>query len=92
MNPLGVPTHELSNPSQERCVLCGSQTAVGSQLCPLHHRVGENVRTGYVAWNRAYGSISFENYLARLSKISETGGRVKEIIRYYQSNPDKRKD
>ncbi len=89
MKPLGTPTHELINKGRNGCVVCGSELASDRAFCRSHGRAERNLRSGYDAWNRAYESISLENYLVRLAKVSETGAEVKEIIRYFQANPDK---
>jgi hypothetical protein len=70
-----------------RCELCQLETVSGSSFCPTHTRADKNLREGYDAWNIAYGNVALATYFARLIKLPESGGRVKELVRFYQNNP-----
>jgi len=72
-----------------RCGLCKLETASDSRFCPTHTRAEKNLREAYDAWSIAYGKISHATFFVRLTKLPETGDRVKELIRFYQDNSGK---
>lgn len=64
----------------EKCVACHRKAMPDGMYC-LHHRQALDSVTGhYRAWVDAYGGISWEEFLIRLSKMQETGSWVKEVI------------
>jgi len=72
-----------------RCEICQLETASDSSFCPTHARAAKNLRGGYDAWNRAFGNVPLATFFARLIKLPETGDRVKELVRFYQNDPNR---
>ena len=72
-----------------RCEICKLEIASDSSFCPTHARVAGNLREGYDAWNRAFGNVPLGTFFARLVKLPETGDRVKELVRFYQNDPNR---
>lgn len=57
----------------EKCAACHRKALPDGRYC-LHHRQALDSVTGhYRAWVDAYGGISWEEFLIRLSKMQETG-------------------
>lgn len=47
----------------------------------MHHKQAlDSMTDHYKAWVDAYGSISWQDYLTKLSKMRDTGSWVKEVI------------
>ncbi|HEU4605569.1 MAG TPA: hypothetical protein VFS46_04960 [Nitrososphaera sp.] len=64
----------------EKCAACHRKAMPDGRYC-LHHRQALDSVTGhYRVWVDAYGGISWEEFLIRLSKMQETGSWVKEVI------------
>lgn len=64
----------------EKCAACYRKALPDGRYC-LHHKHALDSITGhYGAWVNAYGGISWEEFLIRLSKMQETGSWVKEVI------------
>ena len=72
-----------------RCEICQLEIASDSSFCPTHARAADNLREGYDAWNRAFGNVPLGTFFARLVKLPETGDRVKELVRFYQNDPNR---
>ena len=72
-----------------RCEICKLEKASDSSFCPTHARAAKNLREGYDVWNRAFGAVLLATFFARLSKLPETGDRVKELVRFYQNDPNR---
>jgi len=72
-----------------QCELCKLETASDSRFCSTHTRAEKNLREAHGAWNVAYGTVPITTFFGRLTKLPETGDRVKELIRFYQDNPGK---
>jgi len=47
----------------------------------MHHAQALETLTGaYSAWVEAYGGISWQDFIGRLSKMKETGSSIREVI------------
>lgn len=64
----------------EKCAACHRKALPEAKYC-LHHRQAlDRMTNHYKAWVDAYGGISWEEFLIKLSKMQETGSWVKEVI------------
>ncbi len=52
------------------------------EYCSAHNRVLVNIRDTYATWLEAYGNLTFKDYLERVSRLSETGERVRELAKF----------
>jgi hypothetical protein len=62
-----------------KCAACHRQASSG-RYCIHHSRALESLSSHYSAWVDAYGGISWQDFLNKLSKMQETGSWVKEVI------------
>jgi hypothetical protein len=63
-----------------KCGACHRKALPEDKYC-LHHRQAlDSLTNHYKAWVDAYGGISWEEFLIKLSKMQETGSWVKEVI------------
>jgi hypothetical protein len=61
------------------CRLCKRDCAESSDLCEYHLTAKRNVEAGYEKWNRAYGGVTWKEYLQRLQQSAETGQWAREV-------------
>ncbi len=50
------------------------------RYCRYHAEALEQLKRHYGSWVAAYGSISWQDYLKRLSKMEETGQWARDVI------------
>jgi hypothetical protein len=62
-----------------KCSAC-SRTVSIDRYCIYHGQAFEKLKEHYNLWVKAYGSISFCEYLKRLVKMDDTGKWIKEVI------------
>jgi hypothetical protein len=62
-----------------RCMLCSRKTT-SEKYCEYHRMSSEKLTSGYDIWKRAYGEISWTDYLVKLRSLHETGSFIKDII------------
>ncbi len=60
------------------CAACSREAK--EKYCKYHLQALEQLQAHYRRWVEAYGGISWQEYLIKLSKIEETGVWVKEVI------------
>jgi hypothetical protein len=63
----------------QQCAACHRQASSG-RYCLHHNRALESLTGHYKAWVDAYGGISWQDFLRKLSRMQETGSWVKEVI------------
>ncbi|HEX2106460.1 MAG TPA: hypothetical protein VHF28_01900 [Nitrososphaera sp.] len=63
-----------------KCIICHRKALLGDKYCVHHKQAFENMINHYKAWINAYGRVSWEEFLIRLSDMQETGSWVKEVI------------
>jgi hypothetical protein len=63
----------------EKCAACHRQASSG-KYCQHHARALESLTGHYREWVDAYGGLSWQDFLGKLSKMNETGSWVKEVI------------
>jgi hypothetical protein len=61
------------------CRLCKRECAQSSTLCKYHLAAKKSVESAYAKWNEAYGGITWQEYLRRVSRDAETGLWAKEV-------------
>jgi len=70
-----------------KCRACSRETSralhsgsdAAQEFCAYHAQAYEKLKRGYDEWGRAYGAISWEDYLRRLLERKEPGSWVKEL-------------
>jgi hypothetical protein len=63
----------------QKCAACHRKTLSGD-YCTYHAQALASLTGHYGAWVDAYGGISWQDFLIKLSKMKETGSWVKEVI------------
>jgi len=64
----------------EKCAACHRKALPEGKYCMYHRQALDSITNHYKAWVDAYGGISWEEFLIKLSKMKETGSWVKEVI------------
>jgi hypothetical protein len=64
----------------DKCAACSRRAMPGNKYCTYHAQALARLADHYKTWVSAYGSISWDGFMARLSKMQETGDWVKEVI------------
>ena len=64
----------------KRCAACYRKASQDSKYCVYHDKAFQNMTDHYTAWMNAYGRISFEDFMIKLSSRRETGRWIKEVI------------
>jgi hypothetical protein len=64
----------------QKCAACHRKTLLDSKYCLYHYQALESLTGHYRAWVDAYGGISWQDFLSKLSEMQETGSWVKEVI------------
>ena len=64
----------------DKCAACSRKALQGNKYCTHHAQAHTRLADHYKAWAGAYGGISWGDFMARLSKMEETGDWVKEVI------------
>jgi hypothetical protein len=62
-----------------KCSAC-SRKASTDKYCDYHAQSFESLKEHYNQWVKAYGTISWSDYLTKLANKNETGIWVKEVI------------
>ena len=60
-----------------KCKVCGREGE--EALCAYHLAAKRNLESAYSAWMRAYGGISWKDYLDNVKRNTQTGQWAKEI-------------
>ncbi len=61
----------------------------GQEYCSSHDKALAGLRGAYMSWLKAYGNIGFKDYLERVTRLPETGERVKEAARFLAQHPER---
>ena len=67
-------------PVESECIICGSE-AIDMKLCRNHLRALENILEKYKVWVQAYGSLSWREYLKKISSLNVSGKWVREVAK-----------
>lgn len=76
-------------PKSTRCKVC-SKNSVVNGFCQYHHKAYENLLAGYTYWKKAYGGLSWKDYIDKIKENEFTGIWVKEVIRALRVRDDKK--
>jgi hypothetical protein len=66
--------------TSEKCIACHRIALPDNKYCLFHKKASDSIADHYNTWVHAYGGLSWEDFLSKLSKMQETGGWVKEVI------------
>jgi hypothetical protein len=67
--------------SINKCTACHRIALSGSKYCLHHKQAFDSIMINhYKVWVKAYGRISWEEFLTKLSSMQETGRWIKEVI------------
>lgn len=66
--------------TQQKCVACNKKADHDSKYCPQHNQAFQSMMKHYNTWVNAYGSISLEKFMSKISGMNETGRWIKEVI------------
>ncbi len=67
-------------PSMVKCRAC-NRKAESKDLCKRHLLAEDLLKRNYNAWCRAYGKLTWREYLERLLKARETGSWIKDLLK-----------
>ena len=63
-----------------KCKIC-EREAIETGLCTYHKLAEERLRVSFEGWSRAYGTISWAQYLKKIGKLPDVGIWVKEVVK-----------
>jgi hypothetical protein len=65
----------------KKCAACYREVvAKGKKFCIYHSQSNDSLKKQYDAWVKAYGGISWDDYLKKLLTLDQTGSWVKDVI------------
>ncbi|HEV8405416.1 MAG TPA: hypothetical protein VGQ13_05865 [Nitrososphaera sp.] len=64
----------------KKCTACHRSALKDNEYCLHHNQALDSITNRYKAWVNAYGSISWRDFLLKLSTMQETGSWAKEVI------------
>jgi hypothetical protein len=64
----------------QKCAACHRNALPEGKYCLHHKQALDSLASHYKAWLDAYSSISWQDFMIKLSKMKETGSWVKEVI------------
>lgn len=69
------------NSMADHCSLCERPKETSTEFCNFHRAARDNLENAYALWSKACGgSLTKEEYFAKLEKLNETGHAVKAVI------------
>jgi len=67
---------------QPTCPVCSCPVVEASRFCKRHQKANERLELAFAKWKSAYsGQLEKTAFLERLLQMSETGQKVREVIR-----------
>lgn len=63
-----------------KCAACHRKPFEDNKYCLQHKEALDRINGHYMSWVNAYGRISREEFLSKLSAMQETGSWIKEVI------------
>jgi hypothetical protein len=67
--------------NNKKCAACYREVvAKNKKFCIYHSQSNDSLKKQYDAWVKAYGGISWDDYLKKLLTLDQTGSWVKEVI------------
>jgi hypothetical protein len=74
----------------KKCAVCYREVvAKDKKFCIYHSQAHASLNKQYDAWVKAYGGISWEDYLKKLLTLDQTGSWVKDVINLEQKESKK---
>ena len=70
----------------KKCKACNNEAEENEEFCDLHKLAYLNIVKAYEEWKKAYGEISFNEFLRKIIDAKESGEAVKEIAFYIMKN------
>ena len=65
----------------KKCAACYREVvAKDKKFCIYHSQAYDSLKKQYDAWVKAYGGISWDDYLKKLLTLDQTGSWVKDVI------------
>jgi hypothetical protein len=65
----------------KKCATCYREVvAKDKKFCIYHSQAYDSLKKQYDAWVKAYGGISWDDYLKKLLSMEQTGSWVKDVI------------
>lgn len=77
-----MPVRARINRDLLGCLVCQAEVEASSRFCPIHTRAFLSLRTAFAKWTLGYGNLGKDEFLRRIVRLSETGGKTKEIARF----------
>ena len=70
--------------NSEQCLICKAarDATIKVPFCKKHYKAYEELKKGYELWLAAYGTLTWEDYLKKLSKIDGVGSFILDVIDY----------
>jgi hypothetical protein len=64
-----------------KCTVCTLKVSNNQdKYCLYHKQAYDNLTKHYEIWNKAFGGLSWTNYMNKILELKETGSWVKEVI------------
>ncbi|MBS7655698.1 hypothetical protein KEJ50_04265 [Candidatus Bathyarchaeota archaeon] len=73
----------------KKCVICFNEVEENEDFCELHKLAYLNIIKAYSEWKKAYGEVSFKDFLEKIIEAKESGEAVKEVAFYMTKNHSK---
>jgi hypothetical protein len=74
----------------KKCAACYREVvAKDKRFCLYHSQAYTSLKKQYDAWVKAYGGISWDDYLKKLLTLDQTGSWVKDVINLEQKESKK---
>ena len=68
------------NNNSSKCAACHRRPLAGKKYCVHHSQAYDGLLNHYRVWVEAYGGISMQDFMDRLTKMGETGSWAREVI------------
>jgi len=71
------------------CAVCNETLGPHARdYCSAHTKALVNIRDAHATWLNAYEKLTLREYLGRVSKLSETGEKVRELAKFLHQHPE----
>jgi hypothetical protein len=74
----------------DQCAVCGMKIVDANRgLCAHHLDAERRIKDAYALWLAAYGNLTTQDFLKRLTELHETGERARETAIFLIRNPER---
>jgi len=73
---------DVNNKTKNHCPICKAEKETNNMFCDKHNQAYLELKKGYELWLAAYGILSWDEYLKKLSAIDEIGKFISEVVEY----------